>query len=364
MPTHFVALSDLHLGYDDSLLNDHVAQENLASKIAELCGGETDRLILNGDAFEACVPRGAGTYDPAGFTPFMASCARGFFEALLTNLSVESLIIVWGNHDYALWKRLANSCGVSTFTNLTKGDVLLQHDGQDLPGATSFLDDVIGPGRLKFSRIRSAYPNYILGRYWPYMVFHHGHFLDDLILGQDPETQYLGLRVLTGVGRPGVNVNDDETVKSIYDKTESFVAATWEYNSKARELEWAMIRRLQTQPSQCSYYPTEKAPAEMAVATLEPFGDDLGKNALWYANVLMADSTTPAPLGRADVPSYLFVGHDHKGGFKSISGMDNRPWRVVNTGGWTNDGGGSAVHGHVTLWAKDENAPSVHCIRV
>jgi hypothetical protein len=364
MASHFVALSDLHLGYDNSVLNDHGAQEHLAGEIAKLCEGETDRLILNGDAFEACVPRGAGTYDPAGFTPFVASCARGFFEAILTNINVESLIIVWGNHDYALWKRLAASCGVPTFTNLTKGDILLQHDGQDLPGATSFLDDLIGPGRLNFSRIRSAYPNYILGRYWPYLAFHHGHFLDDLVIGQDEEARYIGLRMLTGVGRPAVNVNDDETVKSIHDKTDAFVAATWEYNSKARELEWAMIRRLQTQPTQCSYFPEDKAPSELLVATVEPFGGDLGKNALWYANVLMADDTTPAPLGRTDDPSYLFVGHDHRGGFKHLVGMDGRAWQIVNTGGWTNDGGGPHVHGHVTLWAKNEDTPSVHCISV
>jgi len=364
MGTHFVALSDLHLGYGDSILNDHGAQERLAVEIAKLCDGDTDRLILNGDAFEACVPRGAGTYDPAGFTPFMAACARSFFEALLTNMTIESLIIVWGNHDYALWKRLATSCGITTFTNLTKGDILLQHDGQTLPGASGFLDDVIGPGRLKFARIRSAYPNYILGRYWPYLAFHHGHYLDDLIIGQASEAEYLGLRALTGVGRPGVNVHDDETVKSIHDKTEAFVAATWEYNSRAREIEWAMIRRTQSQPTPCSYFPVDKAPAEMLVATVEPFGDDLGKNALWYANTLMADPTTPAPLGRADAPSYLFVGHDHRGGFKNLVGMDGRPWRVINTGGWTNDGGGPAVHSHVTLWAKDEDTPSVHCVSV
>jgi hypothetical protein len=196
------------------------------------------------------------------------------------------------------------------------------------------------------------------------MTFHHGHFLDDLVIGQDAEAEYLGLRALTGVGRPTVNINDDETVKSIHDKTEAFIAATWEYNSKARELEWAMIRRTQARPTPCSYYPIEKAPSEMLVGTIEPFGDDLGKNTLWYANVLMADSTTPVPLGHADTPSYLFVGHDHRGGFKNLSAMDNRPWRVINTGGWTTDAGNSAIHGHVTLWAKDENLPSVHCIRV
>jgi hypothetical protein len=364
MASHFVALSDLHLGYDNSVLNDPNAQDHLASEIAKLCEGSTDRLILNGDVFEGCVPRNAGVYDAAGLPPFMASCARSFFAAMLTHMNIESLIIVWGNHDFSTWKILANSCGVQTFTNLIKGDLLLQQDGQTLPGAATFLDDVVGPSRHNFARIRSAYPNYILGRYWPYLVFHHGHFLDDLILGQDNEAEYIGLKALTGVGRPAVNINDDETVKSISDKTENFITAIWEHNSRAREIEWAMIRRLRSHTTQCSYYPTDKPPSQLPVATVEPFGDDLGKNALWYANVLMADDTTPPPLGKADDPSYLFVGHDHLGGFQSVTAMDGRLWQVVNTGGWTNDGTGSKVHGHAVIWSKNENTPSVHCIGI
>ena len=36
MPSHFVALSDLHLGYDNSILNDHSSQEHLAIDFAEV----------------------------------------------------------------------------------------------------------------------------------------------------------------------------------------------------------------------------------------------------------------------------------------------------------------------------------------
>jgi hypothetical protein len=364
MPAHFIALSDLHLGYDNSCLTSPKAHANLAAALADLCGGDTDRLILNGDTFEACVPHDAGTYDPAGFNPAMSACSRSFFSALLDRISIQSLIIVWGNHDYAMWKRLASACGVSTFTNLTKGDLLLQNGGVDLPNATGFLNDVVGPARSKILRVRSAYPNYILGRYWPYLVFHHGHFLDDLVIGQDEDAKYLELRVLTGVGRPDVNVHGDETVKSLYDKTEAFISATWEYNSRAREVEWAMIRRLQDQPQSCSYYPTENAPSSLLVPPTETFGPAPSKYLLWYANVLMADATTPPPLGHPSDPSYLFLGHDHRGGFADVSAMDERPWKIVNTGGWTNDGCGSAVHGHATVWSKNENIPRVHCVRV
>jgi hypothetical protein len=364
MASHFVALSDLHLGYDNSVLNDSVAQVHLAITIAELCNGATDRLILNGDTFEGCVPRDPGATDASGFNPFMHICAQGFFNALLSHIAIKELIFVWGNHDYSLWKKLAHSCGVSMFTGHTKNDVLLQRSGSDHPGATTFLDALIGPQRDKLTTIRSAYPNYILGHDYPYLAFHHGHFLDNLVLGQDPEIEYVGLSALTGIGRPKVNVNGDETVWSLYDKTEAFVAATWEPNSRARTLEWAMMRRMQPKTTQCFYYPSSPAPSSQPVDLVEPFNNTLGKNALWYANLLMVDDTTPAPIGPIDSPAYLFLGHDHLGGFKDFTAMDNRPWRAVNTGGWTNDGGEPHVHGHATVWPENANGPLVHCVRV
>lgn len=364
MPVHFVALSDLHLGYDNSVLNSLSAQRKLAAEISRLCGGQTDRLILNGDTFEACVPKDAGTSDPLGCSPYMGTCSRQFFAELLECVKVDSLILVWGNHDFALWKKIAASSGISTFTNNTKGDVLLQNNGQDLDGVSPFLDDLIGSSsRRKIGRIRSAYPNYTIGRSWPYLTFHHGHFLDDLVLGQDNEAAYIGLRALTGVGRPSVNIHDDETVKSIHDKTQAFVGATWALNSKARQLQWAIIRRFEDHPK-CEFYPQDPTVNSLPVSTSEPFHQPLGKNAEWFANVLIADPTTPAPLGAGSDPSYLFLGHDHQGGFQNLKAMGDLPWRIVNTGGWTRDGGGPEIHGHVTLWDKNENSPQVHCLRI
>ena len=88
---------------------------------AQAAPASDDDLILNGDAFEGCVPRDAGTHDPAGYSPHMAACARNFFGSMLNHIDIGSLIIIWGNHDYAMWKHLAASCGVSTFTNLKIG---------------------------------------------------------------------------------------------------------------------------------------------------------------------------------------------------------------------------------------------------
>ena len=361
MPATFIALSDLHLGYELSVLDDTAAQSRVVAALADLCHGSTDRLILNGDCFEACVPRDAGKYDPAGFSPHMAETARSFFGKLTNKIRVESLVILWGNHDYALWKRVAASCGVKTYTNGTRGDVLLQHDGQVLPGAAPFLNDVLGGAAASFARVRSAYPNYVLGRYWPYLAFHHGHFLDGLVIGQESEAKYLGLRVLTGQGRPPVIVGGDETVLSIHQKTEAFVAALWDYNSRAREIEWAIIRRGDARIVCPSYPALDVASGKVAP---EPFYDDLGKYAEWYVNVLMADDTTPPPIGSSAMPSYLFVGHDHLGGARDVVGMDGKLWRVVDTGGWTSDNEHRGLHCHATIWLPDENTPAAYCLRV
>ena len=135
MPASIVAFSDLHLGYDCCVLDDPAVQDRVVEEVTDLCGGATYRLIFNGDCLEGCVPGDAGTHDIAGFSPLMASTVRSFLQKFTDKITTTSLVLLWGNHDYTLWSRLAASCGVPTFTNNMKGDVLLQHDGCILPGA-------------------------------------------------------------------------------------------------------------------------------------------------------------------------------------------------------------------------------------
>ena len=116
MPAHHVCLSDMHLGYEKCVLNDPVVQDHLVDQIALLCGGSTDRLILNGDCFEGCVPMCAGQHDLAGFNPNMAEISKSFLQKFTDKIHTTSLVILWGNHDYCLWQKVAASCGVPTFT--------------------------------------------------------------------------------------------------------------------------------------------------------------------------------------------------------------------------------------------------------
>jgi len=357
MSASIVAFSDLHLGYDCCVLNAPAVQDRVVEEVADLCGGATDRLIFNGDCLEGCVPRDAGTYDAAGFSPFMASTVRSFLQKFTDKIATTSLVLLWGNHDFSLWSRLAAACGVPTFTNNMKGDVLLQHDGGILPGAESFISDVIGPASGKLQRIRSAYPNYVLGKNWPYIVFAHGHLLDKLILGWLPDLDYLALKVLVGAGQPRVEREMD--MLSIHRATEAFISSMWRLNSKARAEEWLVLRRTEKEHA-CTYHPTSgMAPTNVGD---EPQARQLGDQLEWYVNTLMADPTTPGAIGSSTDPCYLFIGHDHDGGKMDIAGLDGKSWKVVNTGGWTSDRGEKTLHTHVVIWDEDANEPTVRCL--
>jgi hypothetical protein len=363
MPAHYVCLSDLHLGYEKSVLNDPVAQDHLVDEIARLCGDSTDRLILNGDCFEGCVPLGVGQHDPMGFNPSMAAASSSFLEKFTDKIHTTSLVILWGNHDYCLWQEVASSCGVSTFTNNQAGNILLQHDGHVLPGAEPFLGDVIGPAAGKLLRIRSAYPNYTLGRYWPYTVFHHGHLLDRLILGWLSEIDYLALKLLIGEGQPRVAGDGTETMESIHRKTGAFISAMWRLNSRPRAEGWAILRRLENK-HECSYYPADPVPASKEILSHEPQSDQLGHQVEWYLATVALDSTTPAMLGDLDAKGLFVIGHDHNGGREDFASPDGHAWRLFNTGGWTRDRDETALHAHVLIHGEDAAEPGMSCIKI
>ena len=165
-------------------------------------------------------------------------------------------------------------------------------------------------------------------------------------------------KLFLGGPRPGVSRDGDETIASIHQKTERFINAMWKFNSKARAEEWDMIRRIQ-KFHVCPYYPIESA-EEVVGSELQ--GDQLGLQAQWYANTLMLDSTTPGTIGPANLPNYLFIGHDHDGGKADIAGLDGRNWKLINTGGWTRDWDEKTLHQHVVIWNENANEPSVHCV--
>lgn len=364
METNFVLLSDLHIGYEKSILKNETNDAHLSELIASLSDGKTDRLILNGDVFEACVPDDAGEEKLFGLSPYTVNRAKSFFDALFKKMKIGKIVILWGNHDYATWEKLATNIGMETFTNNKKENVVLKN-GSIFNGAQEFLQGIFGENLSGVDEVKSAYPIYCLGKSWPYLVFHHGHFLDDLILGQKSDAEYLGLEVMTEAERPKINIHEEQTLFSIHHKTSDFISKMWTSSSHIREIEWAILRRLGDHP-RCSFYPGDSsAPAFSRVLESEPHADKLASRLTWFTNLLMADPVTPAPIGDPLHPSYLFIGHDHRGGFARVEGMDGMNWKVVNSGGWTDDTDrGRNVHSHIVTWRKGENSPMVHCAKI
>lgn len=368
MPASVVALSDLHLGYDRSVLRDPAARVHLAEALASACGGSTDRLVLCGDAFEACVPRDAGDLDERGYPRSAGEDARSFFGELASRVQISLLAIVWGNHDLAMGRRLRGAMGLSEEDEWHHDHVLRWSNGLVEPGADNFLASMVGPAALeKFFSIRCCYPNLVLGRRWPYVVFHHGHLLDDLVLGREEPLKYELLRPVVGTGRPAVCLPDAESVAEVSRATGPFVAGLWPYASAIREHEWALLRRGEDARC-CPSFPSSPGDAPRVVSGEVP-GAGLGKNLPWYARLLQADSSTPPPIGGGEWPSYLVYGHDHGGGDTEVAGYDGRRWRCVNLGGWTNNAGRSPTpHCHVLVWHKTSGGapaaePELLCVR-
>jgi hypothetical protein len=368
MPAQFVAMSDLHFGYDNSVLNDLSAQEHLAEAIGKLCGGATKRLVLCGDAFEGCVPKDAGTLNDHGFSPAVSQASTSFFSTLTKHVDVGELVIVWGNHDYSMWTRLANLCFGAVCKVPPSFFITIKEAANQLLGSQTFVDSIIGPqAALKIAKISCGYPNFVLGNRWPYVVFHHGHLLDSLVLGQDDDVKYNALASIIRTGRPDVNMDEIESIAELAAKTKAFVTGMWEYSNRTRQIEWNLIRR-SSGAQNCPSLPAEPG-------TWSDLGDEtpekaLGQHLQWYARLLQIDSTTPAPIGGAAWPSYLFMGHDHGGGRTEVEGYDGRKWKIVNLGGWTNDAGRSPTpHAHVAVWQSTRDGsgpamePEITCVR-
>jgi hypothetical protein len=318
-----------------------------------MCGGSSvqkgalNRLILNGDCFEGCVPKDAGScLGNTRISPFTSQVSQSFFKLLIDRVDLNELVIVPGNHDWAIWRDLVHSVGFVTGLRPLNADFL---------AASSVIDGLVGPSnKAKIAKTVISYPAYFLGSQWPYCAFHHGHFLDDLVIGQGSAEEYHALAVIGTKDRPAVNLDDNETLSSLSKSTDSFLNGLWWPNSKARALAWAMFRR-DSANLHCNGMPGSEGLASNTTKNLE-----------WFINVLMADSLAPFPnKTNSSSLGYLFVGHDHVGGEGTVEGPDGFVFKVINTGGWTDDGGkGIVPHGHLVMWEKGATEPIVETVKV
>ena len=363
MEPSFVCISDTHLGYDRSLLNDLDAQDILATEMGRLCGGsggvvprkgKVDYLILNGDIWEGCIPKDAGAEAVAGVTPFLGQVSRTFFAALDRHLEYGQLVIVPGNHDFTLFRPQSYPTHI------------LPQQTNHVEPLSPTLRALLFPPSLQHTIMGVAPSVFFLRDMWPYTSFHHGYFLDDLIIGQGDQYQYVALDCY----RPSIQRDGRETLRYLQEQTHWLLQTTYPTNSSIRDREWAIIRRDEyaLRCPRASWIDKGCSIAAMEVG----INPQLGKNLDWFLSVLMNDPWAPSlPVDFVSTsktaeaptkPSHFIMGHDHYGG-QGTYDTDGMPFVVLNTGGWTDDGGaGIHPHGHV-VWSRG-GIPNMETIRI
>jgi hypothetical protein len=324
VPSNFIVLSDTHLGYDRSKLNTPEAQDYLASQIAQVSGGEVYKLILNGDFFEGCIPKDAELIGDDMISPFTLQTCQSFFKILTSRVKIRDLHIVPGNHDYAYWR-----------------DLIKTENSSPLSMSLAILG--VPPPNYTYLH----FPVYAFSNCY----FHHGHFLDDLIIGQKSKVEYDALELIEMPPRPNINLKKDNSLDYITEATDEFVAKMWAPNSRIREVEWDLLRKDDPR-LHCQLTPDT-----------EPFQAQNGHNLLWFIDMMVESYGVEEPS--FTVPNYLFLGHDHYGGHTEVTSSYGDKFKVINTGGWTDDGNkGITPHAHIVSWEEGAPEPQVTAIKL
>src|SRR5262249_3575828 len=139
--------------------------------------GRLRRLVLGGDIFEMSTPESMDA---------VRQKARFFFQQARSRFQIDEVIWVPGNHDYTPLR-----------THLPQVTVT---DGRGVPAPQAFVDEFFGPGWSV--PVRVAYPHLLLraagaGQVW---VIHHGHYMDDLVLGVSGRDRLRGFLSALGGG--------------------------------------------------------------------------------------------------------------------------------------------------------------------
>ncbi len=198
---HYVCLSDLHFGEEDSLMTwvdketgemdpkqVSPVMEQFVNCLKTLLGpagekGSKPTLILNGDMLELAL---CDTHEAAmAFKVFMDLIMPQDGELF------SEVIVIPGNHDHHLWE-IARETQYVEYLRSPKGKKQVAKDGlpkpyhvttlfpraNELPGAY-LLDQVVGASGTAGPKIRVAYPNFgVRSDSSNCLIFHHGHFTE------------------------------------------------------------------------------------------------------------------------------------------------------------------------------------------
>lgn len=392
-----LCLSDLHLGDARSVLSHGTIADDVVLYIKGLAAGpeggdrpKVGTLVLNGDIWEECVPSGMVKLAPEDiFQPAVLNASIHFFGRLFSALDIGRVVWVPGNHDRSLWQMWCKwtqnhfheddfryqPSAITPYTGVV-ADMLTEDRWHSLFG---YLFD-----RAKVASFEVSYPAFVAKPYadnFPFILWTHGHLLDPLVRGQEPDVVYLGLRAL-GCPRPHVPVDarDIDSVRQIAELTDDFTLKLWERYS---ERDWVysnkIMRRLD-HPHSCPLnQPCPAAgPQTLGVSRVwegsDPFAASDGQMASvpWFLDVVIADPGLPTPVGnlrpQADSsafikPSCICFGHDHLGSQRMIS-SSGVPFFAADSGGWTSEYDGHRPHSHVLIWrGEGDIIPEIYSLR-
>ena len=177
MRLRIAAVSDLHLGAQNSYLNIAKVRQRLVSNIRERSGGHLGGLFLVGDILDLTVGHFPG--------PWLA--AKEFLDSLLGDgLEVDDIFYLPGNHDHHIWvqlveyKEILQKLDSMTRNSVTKGETA-DLFSQTAYGYPTPLHGLF-PERVR-KKVRFVYPFY--SHVEPHtrtrFVFHHGHYFDPAI---------------------------------------------------------------------------------------------------------------------------------------------------------------------------------------
>jgi len=177
-----VAISDLHLGQKESILNPRFFPRSNLEKLAEQIDslGKVDELIIVGDFMDFSLTSLREAYQNA----------RDFFGIIGKLHSVEEIVYLPGNHDHHLWLELVENEEV--IEKVKQGHIPLPMDQYvDRLVDRSFGDksneiflDSLLPQRNDGTKmkLKVKYPHHFrsFGKEKRYYLFTHGHYLEDL----------------------------------------------------------------------------------------------------------------------------------------------------------------------------------------
>jgi hypothetical protein len=292
---------------------------SVTEQLADLTEGELDTLILNGDVWEECVPAGISDLGTGEiFQHSVLEASRRFFGNLFARVDVRRVVWIPGNHDLSLWYRWCRENRRHPHTSY-KGMVT---------DRSAWFEQLL-PAK-EVPKLTVSYPIFLDDPWggWPYRLFTHGHLLDPLVRGLEPDPVYLALRGLD-CPRPRVPIDPYEirSVEEIARLADPFSLALWSrYSKRDYVFQNQILRRL------------------------DPFLVDGGRlvDVPWFLDVVMGDPGLPSPVGTAK-PSCFVFGHDHLGDQRMVDSA-GASFAVFGSGGWTSEFDGHRPCSRVLVW--------------